>query len=274
MKLGFVTCVELGLSCIEAIYSAGYELETIFTLRDDIAVGKSGRVFVDEFAQQHGVSVHKLRHVNDADAVEKYRSLDWLFIIGWSQIAGPEVINAPRNGVLGIHPTLLPMGRGRASIPWAILKGLSKTGVTLFKLDEGVDTGPIVAQLEIPLGADVMATQLYHEVNDAHSTLIKRVMPDLAAGTVKLSVQNESNATVWPGRRPDEGLIDLNGSVHDAERLVRAVTRPYPGAFYCDSSGRKIIVWSAEVSETRSAEDYLEFEDGFLIIRQAEQSSL
>jgi methionyl-tRNA formyltransferase len=256
---------------MEAIYEAGFELDTIFTLHADKAVGKSGRIFVDDFAQQRGVAVHKLGHVNDADAVRKFGDLDWLFIIGWSQIAGPEVINAPKNGLLGIHPTLLPIGRGRAAIPWAILKGLDKTGVTLFKLDEGIDTGPILAQIEIPLDDNTTATMLYRQANNAHIELIKQVMPELDAGRACFAVQDESKATVWPGRRPDEGLIDENGSVYDAERLVRAVTQPYPGAFYYDASERKVIVWSAQVSDTRPVEDYLEFKDGFLAILCAEQ---
>jgi methionyl-tRNA formyltransferase len=92
------------------------------------------------------------------------------------------------------------------------------------------------------MGNDITATQLYQQVNDTHTALIKRVLPDLVKGTVKFLTQIESNATVWPGRRPDDGLINENGSVHDAERLVRAVTQPYPGAFYFDANGRKIIV--------------------------------
>ena len=273
MKLGFVTCVQLGQSCIEAIYEAGYELDVIFTLHDDVAPKKSGRIYIDKFARNHGVAVHKLAHVNDPDAVKKYRKLDWLFIIGWSQIAGPEVIAAPKNGVLGIHPTLLPVGRGRAAIPWAILKGLSQTGVTLFKLDEGVDTGPILAQLEIPINDQTTATGLYETVNDAHSQLIKQILPRLAAGTFQLAQQDESKATFWPGRRSEDGLIDLDGSVYDADRLVRAVTRPYPGAYYVGTNGRKEIVWSAAISGDRPKSDHLEFRDGYLEILQSERLS-
>lgn len=270
MKLGFVTCVQLGLSCIEAVHDAGYELETIFTLHDDLATGKSGRVFVDRFARKHGIPVHKLCHVDEVSAVEKYSQLDWLFIVGWSQIAGPAVIRAPKRGVLGIHPTLLPVGRGRAAIPWAILKNLDKTGVTLFKLDDGVDTGPILAQREIPLGDRTTATTLYQDVNRAHMELIKEVLPELAADTARFVEQDETRATVWPERRPDDGRIDMSGSVVDAERLVRAVTHPYPGAWYYDASGRKVVVWSASVSSERPASDYLEFKDGYLAITQSE----
>ena len=70
-----------------------------------------------------------------------------------------------------MHPTLLPVGRGRAAVPWAILKGLDRTGVTLFKLDEGVDTGDIIGQEMIALSETVTATELYERVNQAHISL-------------------------------------------------------------------------------------------------------
>lgn len=131
---------------------------------------------MDSFCQAHEIPLLKASHVNNAEVVKavKDAELDWLFIIGWSQIASQELLDAPKRGVLGMHPTLLPVGRGRAAIPWAILKGLDKTGVTLFKLDAGVDTGPIVDQVEIPLDNRVDATRLYHDVDKAHISLMKK----------------------------------------------------------------------------------------------------
>src|SRR5690554_2083 len=146
IKIGFVTCVQLGLSCMEAIYEANGKLALAITLNDDQARQKSGRVYLDEFCKRKSIPLMKSSHINNKDVIDsiKEADLDWLFIIGWSQIASKELLETPKNGTLGMHPTLLPCGRGRASIPWAILKGLDTTGVTLFKLDEGVDTGPIV----------------------------------------------------------------------------------------------------------------------------------
>src|SRR6266496_1733341 len=145
MRFGFVTCVQLGLACMEEIYAAGGCLDLAITLRDELAQTKSGRIYLDKFCEERRIDLVKIKHVNDSQSIGaiKEKGLDWLFIIGWSQIAGPLVLDAPKRGVLGIHPTLLPAGRGRAPIPWAILKGLKQTGVTLFKLDAGIDTGPI-----------------------------------------------------------------------------------------------------------------------------------
>ena len=263
-KLGFVTCVQLGLSCMNAIYEAGGQLELAITLHDDKAVNKSGRAHIDAFCEQHDVSLYKCNHVNDPDVVEmiKAKELDWLFIIGWSQIASLDVLNSAKLGVLGAHPTLLPEGRGRAAIPWAIIKRLEKTGVTLFKLDEGVDTGDILDQVELPMSAETTATDLYQAVDEAHIALINKVVPQLLSNTVTLTVQNNKLATTWAGRKPEDGEIDLEGSVHDAECLVRAVTHPYPGAFVHRDDG-KLVIWRARIVDSLS-NDCLEFKDGFL----------
>jgi methionyl-tRNA formyltransferase len=245
MKFGFVTCVQLGYACMEEIYRVGGRLDLIITLHDHLARKKSGRIYVDDFCAQHGIDVVKVRHVNDPESIAAIRShdIDWLFIIGWSQIAGPQVLAAPNRGCLGMHPTLLPTGRGRAAIPWAILKGLDATGVTMFKLDEGVDTGPIVAQEALPLAPDETATTLYRRVADAHQTLIARTWHDLASDTVVLREQDASQATEWPGRKPEDGVILPDMDCQTVDRLVRAVTHPYPGAFI-DYEGVRYTIWS------------------------------
>lgn len=251
---------------MEAIYAAGFKFELALTLDDSRARSKSGRVYLDEICAAHHTPLLKVRHINDESTIAAIRQhrLDWLFIIGWSQIANTAVLQAPSLGVLGIHPTLLPVGRGRAAIPWAILKRLPETGVTLFQLAEGVDTGPIVAQRQIPLGPDCDATWLYQAVNDAHVDLIREVMPKLAARQLAPTAQDESRASVWPGRKPDDGQIDLEGSVNDAACLVRAVSRPYPGAF-THIEGRRIIIWKARVVAAPTTGSLsLKLRDGYL----------
>jgi methionyl-tRNA formyltransferase len=260
---------------MEAIYKSGARLDFAMTLPDDKALTKSGRVFIDDFCCIHGIKLFKSEHVNNSDVIDEIKraDLDWLFIIGWSQIASQHVLNAPHKGVLGMHPSLLPEGRGRAAIPWAILKNLDKTGVTLFKMDIGVDTGQIAAQIEIPLSFTTTATQLYEQVDSAHVQLINMVVPLILEDRLELRPQNNSLATVWPGRKPEDGQINREGSVHAAEKLVRAVTRPYPGAYFL-ANGRKYTVWSARVLDDgefkNPHEIYLNFNDGVLHIQDFE----
>jgi methionyl-tRNA formyltransferase len=276
MKLGFVTCVQLGLSCMQAIYDAGGELVFAMTLPDDKAVNKSGRVYIDDFCHIRNINLLKISHINNPEVLQaiKLSGIDWLFIIGWSQIASIDILSAPKMGVLGMHPTLLPVGRGRAAIPWAILNGLEKTGVSLFKMDAGVDTGPVVAQFEIPLSPVTTATDLYSRVDAAHVELIHKTIPLLLSNKLNLVIQDESKATFWPGRKPEDGEINLNGSVFDAEKLIRAVTRPYPGAFYYEEKIKR-IVWSAKYIHVDNFDKipdvvFLKFYDGVLLVEDYE----
>lgn len=266
MNIAFTTCVQLGRSCIEAIYDMGGRLELMVTLRDDLARGKSGRAYLDDLARRHGVPLLKVGSINDPEvpaALERHR-IDWLFIIGWSQIAGEAVLGGPTHGCIGMHPTLLPQGRGRASIPWAILKGLDRTGVTMFRLDAGVDTGDVIARGEIPIDPrTVTATELYARVNEMHVRLIREHWAEIAGGTVRALPQDESLATVWPGRRPGDGELLPSMTMEEADRMVRAVTRPYPGAFYIQG-GRRVTVWRAAVSRSY-AEGALRLADGYLL---------
>ena len=249
MKFAFVTCVKIGLSCMEAIYDVNGSLDLIISIPDEKAKKKSGRIYVDDFAAKHTISVIKSNHINDVEVIEAIKAydIDWLFIIGWSQIASKEVIEAPKVGVIGAHPTLLPVGRGRAAIPWAIVKGLDVTGVSFFKMNEGVDTGLILRQEEVLIQTNETALTLYNKVNTAHETLIKKLFIDLQNNNIEGKVQDESKATYWEGRQPKDGELSLTMTIDEVDRLVRATTKPYPGAFIIRGD-KKIIIWEGIMS--------------------------
>lgn len=261
--MAFATCVQLGLSCIEEIYRIGGALDLLITLKDEKSKKKSGRIYLDDIAIQNSVPLLKIDNINDSEVINllKEYQIDWLFIIGWSQIAKKDVLETPTYGCIGMHPTLLPVGRGRAAIPWAIIKGLKETGVTMFKLNEGVDTGEIIGQGVITLNENTTATELYQKVNDMHITLISKYWDDIVNNHIRHTKQNESEATEWPGRKPENGEIFSSMTMDEAYKLVRAVTHPYPGAFYINGN-KKYIIWSAK---TNKNEGEIKLRDGYLI---------
>ncbi|GLI56911.1 methionyl-tRNA formyltransferase [Propionigenium maris DSM 9537] len=261
-KVAFVTCVQLGLSCIEEIYRIGGELDLLITLKDEKAKKKSGRIYLDETASNYDTPLLKIDNINDIEVLDalKKHEIDWLFIIGWSQIAKIDVLEAPSKGCIGMHPTLLPKGRGRAAIPWAILKGLDRTGVTMFKLDEGVDTGEIIGQGIINLNESTTATNLYEDVNRMHVDLISKYWEDIITDRVSLTKQDDTQATEWPGRTAKDGEVTSEMTMDEAEKLVRAVTHPYPGAFYVKDN-KKTIIWSAKVDKENGS---IKLVDGYL----------
>ena len=271
MKVAFCTCVQIGLSCIEAVLEIGGSFDLFITLNDAKAKRKSGRIYLDKLSKETRTPLLKINHVNDKETIDALREhqIDWLFIIGWSQIASKEVLEAPNFGAIGAHPTLLPVGRGRAAVPWAILKGLDKTGVSFFQMDEGVDTGLILGQEVIQLSEDETATLLYDKVNKAHETLIKTIWPLLVNGTLKGVKQDESKATYWEGRKPEDGRIDTNTmSKLDVDRLVRATTRPYPGAYLELSNELKKVIWRGTLTFVPGAEE-LSLKDGIYYILES-----
>lgn len=262
-RVAFTTCVQLGLSCIEAIYDLGGSFDLLITLKDEKAKGKSGRIYLDDIAAKHSAPLLKINNVNDMEVIEALHAhqIDWLFIVGWSQIAKSTLLNTPTYGCIGMHPTLLPIGRGRAAIPWAILKGVSQTGVTLFRMDEGVDTGDIIGQRAIPIHDSTTAAELYQAVNALHVELIKHYWPSIITNNIVLQKQNEADATEWLGRKPEDGEIFHTMTMQEADRMVRAVTHPYPGSFYRDH-GKIFRIWSAMTDPNKGQ---FKLMDGYLI---------
>lgn len=274
MKIAFTTCVQLGRSCIEKILAMGGKLDLLITLKDDRAKQKSGRIYLDDLAKTYHIPLLKVDNVNDPACLQTLRDMgiDWLFIIGWSQIARPELLSVPTKGCIGMHPTLLPKGRGRAAIPWAILKGLEKTGVSMFRMDAGVDTGDLLGQVEIPLSEYITASELYRLVDEAHITLLEKYWSDIVSDTILAQPQDHSQATEWPGRRPEDGELFSSMTMVEADRMVRAVTHPYPGAFFY-RGGKKIIVWSAATGIVRQPEAF-PLSDGWLYPLETEECCL
>jgi methionyl-tRNA formyltransferase len=148
----------------------------------------------------------------------------------------------------GLHASLLPDYSGGAPLVWAMINGESETGITLFKMDSGVDSGPVVGQKSEPIWNDDTIATLYERIESRGIELIERYLPLLASGSVKLKFQDESKRRVVPQRGPEDGLINWNEKAVKISRFIRAQTHPYPGAFTL-LNGKKLHIWQAEVVE-------------------------
>ena len=237
----------VGLRCLEACADAGVAVVGIVTLPGPVDPLRSGQCSFDEAAERHGAALVETTDVNTAETVAAVRSLepDVVFVVGWSQLVAADLIGCARHGVFGMHPTLLPRHRGRAAIPWAILSGLGKTGVTLFEIvDPTADSGPIVGQVAVPIARDETATTLYERTAEAHVELVRTHAVELATGGGPRMPQDYRRASAWPRRRPADGIIDWETRAPYLWDWVRAQTRPYPGAFtYLGEE--KVVVWRA-----------------------------
>jgi methionyl-tRNA formyltransferase len=251
MRLVWVSFDVMGRDCLAAAAEAGAEVAAVVTLPGPIDPDRSGQCSFEGIAGRLGAQLIETGDVNSPETIAAVREADpdLIFVVGWSQLVMDEFIGVPRLGVFGMHPTLLPRHRGRAAIPWAILSGLAKTGVTLFQIADGTaDSGPIVGHVEVPVAPDETATTLYAKVTDAHLELVRRCVPKLLDGTAERMPQDTRRASSWPKRTPADGIIDWETRAPYLYDWVRAQTRPYPGAFTF-LGDEKVVVWRARPVE-------------------------
>lgn len=248
LTIAFIGCVAEGRRTLEGLLDMGEEISAVFTFEPAKAATVSGAVPFGDLAEAHGIPLHEVRSINDPDVLATMRALqpDLVFCVGWTQLLGAELLAIPRIGCLGFHASLLPRYRGRAPVNWALINGEPATGNTLMLLDEGVDTGDILAQRVIPITPDDTCGTVYDKVAATELEMIAEVMPLLHLGVVPRRAQDHEQATVMGRRRPDDGLIDWHQPAPRLHDWVRALTHPYPGAFTI-LGGHRVHVWRAHV---------------------------
>lgn len=258
--------------------------DTVFSLKEDHSPNVSGYSDLSRVAKVNGISYVEFKHINDEEHIRRMEEAkpDYIFVIGLSQLVSPRIINAARIGVIGFHPTALPKFRGRAAIPWQILLGVRASKSSLFYIDDGTDTGEIIDQETYVIGGDDYA----EDVEAASNAALKRMMPGVIQKMKEEELtsrpQDREVATYLLKRVPEDGRIDWNDSVRDIHKLIRATSRPYPGAF-STYRGEKVIFWRGEVHKNdkyyglpgqiiRSGEDGIEIfcRDGILKVTEYE----
>ncbi len=275
MSYAFVTCVSLGFGCLERIYKIGYKIDLLITLEDKLAKRKSGRVYLDSFASKNKIELIKCKNINESKIITKIikSKINFLFVIGWSQILKNEIISIPNLKIIGMHPTLLPKGRGRASIPWAILKNLKVTGVTAFKIDKDVDSGPIVLSHKVKISKNENATTLYRKISSAHQLLTKKIFILIKSNKLVFKKQNDRYATYWKQRTPSDGKILHQMKLIQVRKMHRALMHPYPGIFIILKNKKLLIkklrysnLFLEERLKILNNKIYFKLKDGYLII--------
>jgi len=227
------------------VLAIGYDA----SLRD-----RSGYADLGPLCDDNAIPLLRTNNINHPKVVEAVRKAapDYLCVFGFSQMVGLELLSLPRLGALGMHPTKLPEGRGRAPIPWTLIKGLTRSAVTLYWLNERVDAGELADQRPMAITRHDDAATLYDKVVAAQIAQLEETLPRLIARTVPRVPQDEAAASTWPRRRPEDGVIDWRLSAGELYNWVRGLTHPYPGAFTL-LKGRQLQVWRAELAQGLSA---------------------
>lgn len=248
LRIALVGAVQTTERALTTLARAGCPPVVLITLPPEKNARHSDYVDLAPIAANLGVEVVHAGDVNDPELLARLAGLDLeiAMVIGWSRLCGREFIATPRLGTLGYHPTLLPAMRGRAALGWTIVLDVRETGGTLFWMDEGVDSGDIAAQQVISLTGRETLGELMDLQLDGIEAMLPPLVDQLSRGERPARPQDHADATYLALRRPQDSEIDWSQPAAEIEKLVRSVSRPYPGAFTFHR-GQKLTIWSARV---------------------------
>lgn len=249
LRIVYIGARIVGYHCLKALLEAGAHIAGVLYLDESKSGVTVAHCSFDDLIRDYRLNARPFTSLHDADILEWMRACrpDVGMVVGVSQLVGEALLATPQQGFIGMHPTLLPVGRGRAPIPWTLIKGLQQTGVSLFWCDPGADTGDILLQESLPVYYEDTAGVLGARTDDVAAQLLVKSLPLLASGHPPRIPQDDAKATVWPRRRPEDGTIDWSWSKRRIYDWVRALTRPYPGAFTY-AGERKLFIWSCRES--------------------------
>ena len=248
MKTVVLAYHNMGCAGIEALLRHGYEICAVFTHKDD----PNENIWFDsvaELAASHGIPVFAPDDINHPLWTQRIREMnpDVLFSFYYRDMVKPVILDIPPGGCLNLHGSLLPAYRGRCPVNWVLVNGEKETGVTLHHMVPQPDAGDIVSQRRVAIADADAAASLHEKLTHAAGQMLDDVLPRIKDGSAPRRAQDHAKASYYGGRRPEDGEIDWSLPAHAVRNVVRAVTRPYPGAFSF-LGDRKCLVWS--VAET------------------------
>jgi len=248
IRIAWVSCHEEGLIAFENTLSANKNVVGFITLQEESFEKRSaGSRKYKNFCQQYGVPYYEVETIKNDESYDILSLIkpDLLVVLGWSEILPARLLTIPTIGTIGTHAALLPHNRGSAPINWALIHGETITGNTMMWLSAEVDAGDIVDQMKIPISLHDTCKTLYDEVAVTNSIMLSKLIAKLEKGIIpKIDIANETTEELLPRRRPKDGIINWNQTSKAVYDFIRALAKPYPGAFtYLDE--KKWFVWRA-----------------------------
>jgi methionyl-tRNA formyltransferase len=237
---------EVGYECLSLLLERGDNVVALIT-HEDNPQEKIWFKTPAVAAREKGVPVFTPESVNTPEWRERTAALkpDLILSVYYRHMIGSRILGLPRLGAWNVHGSLLPKYRGRAPINWAVLHGEPRLGMTLHRMVKAADAGAIVDQDGVAIGPRDTAEQAFRKVLPCARRVLARQIDALLAGTAKETPQDESQATYFGGRKPEDGRINWARTSQQIFNLIRAVTDPYPGAF-TDVGPARLMVWWAE----------------------------
>ncbi|TGL45829.1 methionyl-tRNA formyltransferase [Leptospira perdikensis] len=249
MRILFIGCVVYSKVILEHLLNENYEIVGVLT-KDD--TGFNADYFdISSIALKNNIPFLKTKNVNEEHILSWVKSLnaDVTYCFGWNSLIGSDFISLIPRGVIGYHPASLPQNRGRHPIIWALVLGLKETASTFFMIGEGADDGDIVSQNKIPILEEDSSATLYDKLIESSKSQVIMFTNQLIDNSLVPIKQDHSASNVWRKRSKVDGKIDFRMSSRSIYNLVRALTKPYPGATVV-SDGNEFVVWKVSIAET------------------------
>ena len=256
LRIIFLGTAELSCASLQALAGdAKFQIAAVVTQPDrpqgrDLKPQPSP---VKSLALRLGLPVLQPERARDEQFIAELRALqpDLIVVVAYGQILPPAILDLPRHGCLNVHASLLPKYRGAAPIQWAIANGDTETGVTIMKMDVGLDTGPIVSQRQTAIQPEDDSATLHDRLAQLGAELLLQTIPDYVAGKIQPRPQPAKVVSHAAKIKKEDGHIDWNRPARDIWNRLRAFT-PWPGAFTFLPGQPKphlLKIWKAEVVE-------------------------
>lgn len=203
---------------------------------------------VKVLAESLGIPVFQPVKVRTRAFAEEVRShgADVALVVAYGRILPTAILDAPRLGCVNVHGSILPRWRGAAPIQWAIVSGDAETGVSLMRMDEGMDTGPVLASLCTAITPDETTAELAVRLSDLGATLVREALPAYVRGELTAVPQPATGATMAAMLTKESGLVDFSGTAKQTHDLIRGMN-PWPGA-YAFSGDQRIKIHRSVVT--------------------------
>ena len=247
MRILFVGCIGISRVMLNALLDSGEDICGIVCVPERFQKKTAGYDDLSDIAKKRAIPIFKSRRLHVKKCKEFIEDLkpDLMVVYGWQRIIKKVVLSIPKLASIGFHASMLPAYRGSAPVNWAIINGATITGVTMFQLDEDVDTGSILGQQSFPITLYDTCADVYEKSSEAACELILKHLPNWKKTGLQSRVNLSKMFSVMPRRRPEDGVVDWEKTVRQNYNWVRAQTHPYPGAFTDTNMGR-IYLWKAE----------------------------
>ena len=244
MRIVYIGIVDFSYHCLCDLLKNQGDVVGIITSRN--YKNNSDYCDLTPISDQHNIPIHYCENVNAPETMEwiKDREPNIIFCWGWSQLIKPELLSLPPMGIIGVHPALLPKNRGRHPLIWSLVLGLKESGLTFFFMDEGADSGPILSQKRFEITSEDTANTLYEKIKELATIQIAEFLPFLISNDYDTVMQDSEKSNYWRKRSVKDGMIDWRMNGVAILNLIRALTKPYPGAQF-NYKEQTITVWGA-----------------------------